>query len=195
MSLLRVKSGTNATSGGQTRHRLSYTTGRRLLGVAWGRCVSFQITVLKVLAGSPGGRLPLANLRHDVALLISSGRDWTDPTKRIAARAPDLDIFSQAFVLREPTGWVITVAGRDFLAVVERPAAAAPVAAEAVPLASTVEVAPVIVDPPVAAPGLPLIGLNTPPPPTFREGRALRRLIGRRSCRASRNLVGTNLPR
>jgi hypothetical protein len=51
--------------------------------------VSFQITVLKVLAGSPGGRLSLADLRHDVALLISSGRDWTDRTKRIAARAPD----------------------------------------------------------------------------------------------------------
>jgi hypothetical protein len=55
--------------------------------------VSFQITVLKVLAGSTEGRLPLVDLRHDVALLISSGRDWTDLTKRIAARAPDLDIF------------------------------------------------------------------------------------------------------
>jgi hypothetical protein len=123
--------------------------------------VSFQITVLKVLAGSPGGRLALADLRHDVALLISSGRDWTDLTKRIAARAPDLDIFSQAFVLREPTGWLITAAGRDFLAAVERPAAAAPVAAEAVLLASAVEIPPLIVDPPAAAPGLPLIGLNT----------------------------------
>jgi hypothetical protein len=107
------------------------------------------------------GRLPLADLGHDVALLISSGRDWTDLTKRIAARAPDLDIFSQTFVLREPTGWVITAAGRDFLAAVERPAAAAPVAAEAVPLASAVEVAPVVVVPPVAAPGVALIGLNT----------------------------------
>jgi hypothetical protein len=54
--------------------------------------VSFQITVLKVLAGSPGGCLSLADdLRHDVALLISSGRDWTEVTKRIAARAPDHD--------------------------------------------------------------------------------------------------------
>jgi hypothetical protein len=122
--------------------------------------VSFQITVLKVLAGSPGGRLSLADLRHDVALLISSGRDWTDLTKRIAARAPDLDIFSQAFVLRQPTGWVITAAGLDFLAAVERPSAA-PVAPEAVPLASAVEVTPEVVDPPVAAPGVPLIGLNT----------------------------------
>jgi hypothetical protein len=83
--------------------------------------VSFQITILKVLAGSPGGRLPLADLRHDVALLMTSGRDWTDRMKRIAARAPDLDMFSQAFVLREPTGWQITAAGREFLASVEKP--------------------------------------------------------------------------
>jgi hypothetical protein len=76
--------------------------------VALGRCVSFQITILKVLAGSPGGRLPLADLRHDVAILVSSGRDWTEVTERITARAPNLDIFSQAFVVREPTGWYIT---------------------------------------------------------------------------------------
>jgi hypothetical protein len=67
--------------------------------------MSFQITVLKVLAGSPGGCLPLADLRRDVAILISSGRDWTDRTKRIAARAPGLDIFSQALVVRDAAGW------------------------------------------------------------------------------------------
>jgi len=49
--------------------------------------MSFQITVLKVLAGQREGRLSLAELRHDVAILISSGRDWTDRTKRLAARA------------------------------------------------------------------------------------------------------------
>jgi hypothetical protein len=115
-------------------------------------------------------------LGHDVALLISSGRDWTDLTKRIAARAPDLDIFSQAFVLREPTGWVITAAGLDFLAAVERPAAA-PVAPEAVLLVSAVEVEPVVIDPPVTAPGVPLVGLNTSRRrPAFHKGRALRRL-------------------
>jgi hypothetical protein len=122
--------------------------------------VSFQITILKVLAGSPDGRLSLADLRHDVGLLISSGRDWTDRTKRIAARAPDLDIFSQAFVVREPARWQITAAGRDFLAAVEKPAAA-PVAPEAAPLASAVELAPLVVDPPVAEPAVPLIGVNT----------------------------------
>jgi hypothetical protein len=114
--------------------------------------VSFQITVLKVLAGSPGGRLPLADLRHDVALLISSGRDWTDRTKRIAARAPDLDIFSQAFVVREPTGWQITAAGRDFLATIEKPAMS---------MAPPIEAVRAMADPPVAAPPKPLIVINT----------------------------------
>src|SRR6266852_6524395 len=86
-----------------------------------GRAVSFQITVLKVLAGHPEGRASLADLRRAVAILISSGTDWTNRTKRLAARAPDLDIFSQSFVLRDNAGWQITDAGRAFLASVETP--------------------------------------------------------------------------
>jgi hypothetical protein len=76
--------------------------------------VSFQISVLKVLAGHPGGRASVADLRH-------AGTDWTDRTKRLAARAPGLDIFSQSFVLRDDAGWQITDAGRAFLASVETP--------------------------------------------------------------------------
>jgi len=83
--------------------------------------VSFQITVLKVLAGHPGGRASLADLRRAVAILISSGPDWTSRTKRLAARAPDLDIFSQSLVLRDNDGWEITPAGLAFLAVIESP--------------------------------------------------------------------------
>jgi hypothetical protein len=83
--------------------------------------LSFQITVLKVLAGHPGGRTSLADLRRAVAILISSGSDWTDRTKRLAARAPGLDIFSQSFVLRDDAGWQITDAGRTCLASLETP--------------------------------------------------------------------------
>jgi hypothetical protein len=83
--------------------------------------VSFQITVLKVLAGHPGGHVSVAELKHAVAILMSSGKDWTDRTKRLAARAPTLDIFSQSFVVRDDTGWQITDAGRAFLASVENP--------------------------------------------------------------------------
>jgi hypothetical protein len=119
--------------------------------VALGRCVSFQITILKVLAGSPDGRLPLADLRRDVALLMTSGRDWIDRMKRIAARAPNLDMFSQGFVVREPSGWQITAAGREFLASVEKPASAS-AGAEASPLEAEAAI--------VVARSSPLIGIN-----------------------------------
>ncbi len=83
--------------------------------------MSFQITVLKVLAGHPGGRASIDDLRRAVAILISSGTDWTDRTKRLAARAPGLNIFTQAFVLRDDAGWQITHAGKAFLAALEAP--------------------------------------------------------------------------
>ena len=43
--------------------------------------------------------------------------------KRLAARAPELDIFSSGYVLREPSGWQITAKGRDFLISIEAPLA------------------------------------------------------------------------
>ena len=58
--------------------------------------MSFQITILKVLAGHPEGRASLPDLKRAMAILITSGSDWTDRMKRLAARAPDLDIFSQS---------------------------------------------------------------------------------------------------
>jgi hypothetical protein len=85
--------------------------------------VSFQITVLKVLAGHPGGRLSVADLSRAVAILVSSGTDWTDRTKRLLARAPELDIFGQSLVIRDTQGWQITEAGRTLLAAIENPAA------------------------------------------------------------------------
>jgi hypothetical protein len=102
--------------------------------------VSFQVTILKVLAGQPEGHLSLADLRNNVAILISSGPDWTDRTKRIAARTPGLDIFSQGMVLRSPAGWRITDAGRAFLAECEAPLSSdieqpAPEAVDAAPTA------------------------------------------------------------
>jgi hypothetical protein len=66
---------------------------------------------LKVLAGHPDGRASLADLKRAVAILISSGSDWTNRTKRMAARFPGLDIFRQSLVLRDDAGWQITDAG------------------------------------------------------------------------------------
>ena len=81
--------------------------------------MSFQITILKVLAGHPEGQASLADLTHYVAVLTSSGADWSQRMKRLAARAPDLDFFTSGYVLRDSNGWQITDAGREFLKSIE----------------------------------------------------------------------------
>ena len=115
--------------------------------------VSFQVTILKVLAGQPEGHLSLADLRNNVAILISSGPDWTDRTKRIAARTPGLDIFSQGMVLRSSGGWQITDAGRAFLIESEVLISSQPQE----PLPEAVEARA----PPAALPPAPLVGPDT----------------------------------
>lgn len=51
---------------------------------------------------------------------MNSGRDWTDRMKRLAERAPDLNIFSAGFVFRDTLGWEITEEGRQFLSALEK---------------------------------------------------------------------------
>jgi hypothetical protein len=86
--------------------------------------VSFQITILKVLAGQAEGRASLPELTRQVSILVSSGPDWTDRTKRLAALAPGLDIFRSRFVFVDRANWQITDAGRAFLISLETPASA-----------------------------------------------------------------------
>jgi hypothetical protein len=86
--------------------------------------VSFQITILKVLAGHPDGRASVVELTRFVSILMSSGSDWTDRMRRLAARAPKLEIFTDSFVLRDDRGWCITESGRQFLASLEAPVTA-----------------------------------------------------------------------
>jgi hypothetical protein len=76
--------------------------------------VSFQITILKVLAGHPDGRASVGELTRYVSILMSSGSDWTDRMRRLAARAPKLEIFADKFVLRDDRDWSITDRGRQF---------------------------------------------------------------------------------
>jgi hypothetical protein len=106
--------------------------------------VSFQVTFLKFLAGSSGRSIPLADLRRDVAILIS-GKDWTDRTKRLAARVPDLDILGQGLVVRDASGWQITTAGLAFLAAVDQPAAfvVPPIEPEPVAFSPPVDIPPI----------------------------------------------------
>jgi hypothetical protein len=110
--------------------------------------MSFQVSVLKVLAGLPEGRASIAELTRYVSMLISSGTDWTNRTKRLAARAPELDIFVDSLVLRDDRGWHITEGGRQFLAWLEAP----------LPIA----------DEPVQAPTAEMTTPRPPAPPTLR---------------------------
>jgi hypothetical protein len=86
--------------------------------------VSFQITILKVLAGQAEGRAALPELTRQVSILVSSGPDWTERTKRLATLAPGLDIFRSRFVFVDRANWQITDAGRAFLISLETPTSA-----------------------------------------------------------------------
>ena len=104
--------------------------------------MSFQITILKVLAGHPEGRASLADLTRCVAVLTSSGADWSQRTKRLAARAPGLDIFTSGYILREDGGWRITDAGHNFLRLIETPVPAEAASEPAGPKPAPEAVAP-----------------------------------------------------
>ncbi len=81
--------------------------------------MSIQIAILKILASHVSGRATLDSLKHDLAILSSSGDDWHARIKRLALRVPELDIFGNGYLLRDADGWEITSAGRAFLAALE----------------------------------------------------------------------------
>lgn len=93
--------------------------------LALGPSVTLQLTILKVLNGQPDGRASLVDLKRYVEILITSGPDWTARMKRLAARAPALDIFGQSLVRRFDDYWQITDKGRAFLAIIDAPFPAA----------------------------------------------------------------------
>ncbi|MDX3969173.1 MAG: hypothetical protein QHD01_21610 [Bradyrhizobium sp.] len=81
--------------------------------------MNFQVTVLKILVSYPGGFAVMDDIKRDMAILATSGRDWADRTRRLAARVPNLDIFSQGLVERQSGGWMITDKGRTVLEFME----------------------------------------------------------------------------
>ncbi|MGY4377280.1 hypothetical protein ACVWZ3_004919 [Bradyrhizobium sp. i1.3.6] len=83
------------------------------------RGVNFQVTMLKILVSYPDGFALMADLKRDMAILATSGPDWAERTKRLAALVADLDIFSQGLVERMNGGWRITEKGRGLLEVME----------------------------------------------------------------------------
>jgi hypothetical protein len=98
--------------------------------------VNFQVTVLKILVSYQDGFAVMADLKRDMAILATSGRDWAARTNRLAARVPDLDIFSQGLVERLNGGWRITKKGRAVLEIMEARPAAVP-ATEPPPIRAT----------------------------------------------------------
>ena len=119
--------------------------------------MSLQIAILKVLVSHPDGRATIAALNSDLSILNTSGPDWTSRLKRLAARAPGLDIFGQKLILRDSSGWQITPEGRAFLDGLESGAASAHV-----PVAEPSS--------PTQEPPLPLVGVVRRQRPT-RPGR------------------------
>jgi len=81
--------------------------------------LSIQVVILKILASHGGGRASLDSLNRDIAILNASGAEWRARIRRLAARAPGIDIFGKGYVLRHDEGWEITTEGRDFLAMLE----------------------------------------------------------------------------
>ncbi len=77
--------------------------------------MSIQVAILKVLASHGSGRATLGSLKHDLAILASSGPDWHARIKRLSSRVSGINIFGSGLVLRDADGWEITAAGREFL--------------------------------------------------------------------------------
>nr|WP_249805010.1 hypothetical protein [Bradyrhizobium sp. CW4] len=61
----------------------------------------------------------MPDLKRDMAILATSGPDWAARTKRMGARVPELDLFTQQLVDRLHGGWRITDKGRAVLELME----------------------------------------------------------------------------
>ena len=81
--------------------------------------MSIQVAILKILASHGSGRATHASLKRDVAILATSGPDWSARIRRLASRVPVIDIFGNGHVLRDDEGWQITPSGREFLRALE----------------------------------------------------------------------------
>src|SRR3954470_3280064 len=89
------------------------------------------MSIVKVLSSHPEGRASVAALNADLKILAESGRDWSARMKRLAARAPNLDIFGEGLVVRDAGGCQLTAAGFEWLGRIEAETAAPPMAAPA----------------------------------------------------------------
>ncbi|MGY3238422.1 hypothetical protein ACVWZ4_000945 [Bradyrhizobium sp. USDA 4472] len=82
--------------------------------------MSFQLSILKILAGQPHGRASIEVVKQHLAIYYSSGPEWPARMKRIASRAPQLDIFGQSLIERDAGCWIISEQGRKYLETLEQ---------------------------------------------------------------------------
>ena len=81
--------------------------------------MNFQVTILKILVSYQNGFATIVAVKRDMAILATRGREWSERTKRLGAKVPNLDIFSQRLVVRLNGGWQITHEGRSVLSFME----------------------------------------------------------------------------
>jgi hypothetical protein len=81
--------------------------------------VSIQVAILKVLASHDSGRATTASLKRDIAILATSGPEWSARMRRLSGRVGTIDILASGHVLWDGDGWQITAEGRDFLGALE----------------------------------------------------------------------------
>ena len=74
-------------------------------------------------------------MNADLKMLAGAGPAWTQRIKRLASNAPGLDIFTEGYVVRDATGWLISDAGRKALRLMDG-ASSEPVTEQAAPCLS-----------------------------------------------------------
>ena len=99
-------------------------------------------------------------MNSDLAILSGAGVAWSQRLRKLAERAPGLDIFSEGYVLRDDSGWQLTVTGRAALHRIEHPTPLKEIVPKpSVPKLEVIARA-VPAGPPRARPVLQLIGRN-----------------------------------
>jgi hypothetical protein len=79
--------------------------------------MSIQLGILFILASHADGFATIESINADMRML--SGADWSRKLRELARRAGPINIFSDGLVVRQSGGWLLTDAGRTFLASVE----------------------------------------------------------------------------
>src|SRR4051812_22865863 len=74
---------------------------------------------MKVLAGHPHGVCRHEELKRCLAILATSGSDWSNHSRELAAAFPKLEIFGAEFVRRYSFGWRLTPRGAIALEMME----------------------------------------------------------------------------